>query len=136
LQDMGVEPFLLTHSLKMVIAQRLIRKICPHCKTEDRLGVQGLTNYLPGLIKPDAVYYRGKGCEYCHSTGFSGRMVIGEHFIVDDELSALILQNTPLTKLRAMVVKKGFKNLWEDGLEKALSGQTSLPEVMREITLL
>jgi type IV pilus assembly protein PilB len=132
MQDMGVESFLLTHSLKMVLAQRLIRKICPRCKTREQPEKgQGAENFPP-LKNLSKAYYRGKGCESCHFTGYSRRTVIAEHFIMDENLSTLILRNTSLSELRANLLKKGYKTLQEDGLAKASSGQTSLDEVLRE----
>ncbi len=132
LTDMGIEPFLVANSLKMVIAQRLIRKNCPKCKTTDHIDREFFDKYhLPDTIRQHR-FYRGEGCQYCNHTGFSGREAVIEHLVMDDDFSDLILNRANLTELRTLAKKKGLATLSDIGLNKAIDGTTSLPEVIYE----
>jgi len=123
--DMGIEPFMVASSLSAVLAQRLVRVICPHCKesyTPERAyaGVE-----LPPLL------YRGRGCEKCFNLGSIGRIGIYELLPIDAELCSMIIRREPAGAIKEYAVSKGMRTLREDGLDKARQGITTIEEVLR-----
>ena len=132
LVDMGIEPFLVSSSLLMVCAQRLLRKICPHCKEAFKVPTD-VTSRL-GLSNEDVsanTYYRGRGCSRCKDTGFLGRLAILEVLSITNALREQILHDTSAKVLKDLALKEGLKTLRLAGLEKAKAGLTSLDEVLR-----
>jgi len=128
LLDMGVEPFLVASSVEAVLAQRLIRTLCPHCKEP----------YEPDPIDcpPDfdprgATIYRPVGCRECRMTGFAGRKGIFELMVMDDEIRELVLQRVSAGKIRNLAIQHGMVMLREDGWSKVRRGLTTIQEVMR-----
>ncbi len=127
LLDMGMEPFIVATSLLAVIAQRLLRKICPHCKTTYTPKEEDLVPYhLERLQK--MTLYKGKGCEKCKYTGYRGRMGIFEVLEVTPEINQLIAQRA--TSYEIEKVAK-IESMFEDGIKKVLAGTTTLDEVLR-----
>jgi len=134
LVDMGVEPFLVASSLMAVMAQRLVRRVCPQCRdayrpTAEELKEVGLT--------PEAVtragsptIYRAKGCDACAGTGYRGRTGIYELLMVDDDIRQLTLKNVDSTSIKKTGVQKGMLTLLDDGARKVLAGETTLAEVL------
>ncbi|UFS71595.1 type II secretion system ATPase GspE [Geomonas sp. RF6] len=123
--DMGIEPFMVASSLSAVLAQRLVRVICPHCKE----------SYKPersyaGIELPDRLY-RGRGCDKCFGLGTVGRMGIYELLLVDSEMVSMIIRQTPAGTIKEYAISKGMKTLREDGLAKAFAGVTTIEEVLR-----
>jgi type IV pilus assembly protein PilB len=131
LTDMGVEPFLLAPSLLGIIAQRLVRKICPQCK-ESYQPSQAELNAI-GLYAPnkDVLFYRGTGCVQCKDMGYKGRTSIHELLVLDENIRGLITDRAPLNILRAEALKSGFKDIRFDGLKKVFAGTTSIEELLR-----
>ncbi len=132
LAEMGVEPFLAASSVVGVLAQRLVRTICPHCKesyqpTPEVFEEMGLAATFP----EGATFYRGKGCDHCMDIGYRGRAGIYELLTVDDEIRDLVLKKSDSATIKSAASRRGMIPLREAGLQKALSGQTSLEEVMR-----
>ncbi len=123
LTDMGVENYLISSSLVAVLAQRLVRVICPRCKVEDepRMSPQGET------IRT----WRGLGCEHCFGTGYSGRVGIFELMEMNDEIRKLIMRNADATEIAAAARRHGMRTLREDGWEKVRAGLTTAEEVLR-----
>lgn len=126
--DMGVEPFLITSSLIGVLSQRLIRKVCPHCKEEykgshDILGEIG--------IRGDVGLVRGRGCHECRFTGYLGREGLFELLLITEGIRRLIIQKANASEIKAQALKEGFRTMREEGLIKVLKGITTLEEVMR-----
>ena len=133
LLDLGLEPFLITATLEGIIAQRLVRKICPSCKesftpSEELLMELGLT---PDDLGGRSVY-RGRGCDFCHHSGYKGRMAIFEIIVLDDELRELIMKNISTQILRNESRKRGMRTLRESGLLAIFDGLTTIDEVVRE----
>jgi general secretion pathway protein E len=128
LHDMGVESFLLSSTLRGILAQRLVRAICPSCKELDATSarVEGDMLHIPGE-------YRGIGCEQCAFTGYRGRVGIFELIVVDDDLRNLIMQNVDANKIRELARRKGMRTLLEDGTDKIKAGMTTLSELLRVI---
>jgi type II secretory ATPase GspE/PulE/Tfp pilus assembly ATPase PilB-like protein len=123
LTDMGVENYLITSSLVAVLAQRLVRVICTHCKAPDgtRMSPEG------ELIQ----CYRGHGCEHCFSSGYSGRVGIFEMMELSDEIRKLIMHNGDAVAITDAARRNGMRNLREDGWLKIANGTTTADEVMR-----
>jgi len=128
--EMGVKPYILASSLSGVIAQRLVRKICPHCKTEYEATLQDkLAIGLPE--DKDYILYKGAGCENCNDTGYKGRIGVFEILPISNELRNLITKDTSTNKLFEAAKKEGLVTLREDGVDKVLRGVTTVQEVLR-----
>jgi type IV pilus assembly protein PilB len=133
LADLGMEPFLITATLEGVIAQRLVRKVCPRCReaynpTEDELFQLSLT---PDDLQGRQIF-RGRGCDFCNNSGYKGRMGLFEIMVLDDELRELIIQNASTQVLRAEALKRGMRTLRQSGLLAIFDGLTTIDEVVRE----
>jgi general secretion pathway protein E/type IV pilus assembly protein PilB len=130
--DMGADPFMVGAATVGIEAQRLVRKICPYCKTKSKPNpalIEPLKEKIPGI--ETKTFYKGKGCDYCNNTGYKGRTLITEIFIIDDELSSMIAKNASLNDLEIKAKQKGYKPMFIDGLVKALQGETTLEEIFR-----
>jgi len=127
--DMGIEGYLLASTIKGVLAQRLVRVICPHCKQQDK-EVTDEERKLLG-IKPSIALYKGRGCEECVGTGYKGRTGIFELFLIDEDIRKLITKNVDTMILKKEAKNKGMKTLIEDGAEKIKQGITTIGEVLR-----
>ncbi len=128
--DMGVESFLLSSTIRGILAQRLVRVICPECKMKDPNDLGREDIELHWGIK-DFELFKGRGCEHCAHTGFYGRMGIYELLIVDDSIRTLILKNSDANVIRAEARKRGMVTLLEEGLQKVIKGLTTYTEVLR-----
>ena len=121
--EMGVEPYLLASTLKGVVAQRLVRKLCPHCKKS--VPATDIEFKKFGVEK----IYKPVGCEKCGGTGFFGRIALHEILRVDKNISELILYSRDLEKIRQTSLSNGLKTLAADGIEKVRAGLTTLEEL-------
>jgi type IV pilus assembly protein PilB len=132
MMNMGVEPFLLSSSVLAIIAQRLLRRLCPHCK-EPYVPPAELAEKLrlKKITKEKTQLFRPKGCKRCFETGYSGRVGITEVLVLTSEIKELILQRVGEYRLKEAGRKEGMVTMREDGLLKALRGLTSLEEVLR-----
>lgn len=135
--DMGLEPFLVASSVREVMAQRLVRRLCPHCREPhqpalaireklDKLGTQ-----FPALFAASPQWFEARGCPKCQHTGYRGRLGIYEVAALNDEIAEMILHQRPLHEMEQAVRKTGFRDLLEDGLLKVWQGETSVEEVIR-----
>jgi type II secretion system protein E len=131
LMYMGIEPFLLSSSLNLVIAQRLVRKICEHCKEPVTLSDEVLArlNIDSDKIK-SPVFYHGRGCNICGDTGFLGRLPIFEFLVMDSEMREMVTNRASEAKVRALARSKGYGGLLESGVSKILQGLTTAEEVL------
>ena len=135
LVNMGVEPYLINASLACVVAQRLVRKICLHCKQAYALKdevAQSLKLDVHKIV--NLQFYKGKGCQYCFNTGYSGRTVIAEVLQLSQKIRDLVLGGAQEQFIKQQARKEGMKTLREDGLEAALKGYTTIEEVLRVTT--
>ncbi|MHC4912573.1 MAG: GspE/PulE family protein [Planctomycetota bacterium] len=129
---MGVEPYLLASSLNLVVAQRLVRRICEHCKEPVKLSGEVLKHLKvePGKAK-EATFYHGKGCKSCDDTGYSGRLPIFEFLVMDNDMREVLINNGGSeSQIRAMAREKGYGGLLESGVSNMLQGLTSAEEVL------
>jgi general secretion pathway protein E len=130
--DMGIEPFLVASSLSVVLAQRLVRTICPHCREAydpsevERSYCASFTSHAAPLR-----LYRGKGCEKCKGKGYTGRTGIFEMLVIDNGIRPMISDKTDSQTIKNHAVSKGMKTLRQDGIEKVIKGITTLEEVLR-----
>ena len=127
--DMGVEPYLVSSSLEMVLAQRLVRLICKHCKEETPTADLDALRVEFGNLVPEVVY-RGKGCRNCQGTGFRGRQGIFELMPVTEEVRALIIERVSSGVLRKKAIAQGMHSLREDGWRLVREGKTTIDEVV------
>jgi type IV pilus assembly protein PilB len=130
LLDLGVAPYLASASLVAVLAQRLVRKICPNCKSEyePAASVKKAVEKLSGKVEK---FYRGVGCKKCRNTGYAGRIAIHELFVPNEQIMEMIAERASLKKLRAGAIRNGMISLQADGIEKVKAGITSIEEVLR-----
>lgn len=132
LTDIGVKPFLVASSVRGIMAQRLVRTICKHCKEEVEPSELELRLLGPAAEQVRAAQiYQGGGCNECNHTGYRGRIGIFEIFVITDEARHLIYDEAGSTELRRKARELGMRTLREDGLRKVISGQTTLEEVLR-----
>jgi general secretion pathway protein E len=130
--DMGIEPYLISSSVVGVMAQRLLRTICPDCRRPwHPQDLSELPAELRQLGTTDPQLYKGLGCETCLKTGYVGRTAISELMVIDDEIRDLIIQRHGAHVVKQAAVNKGMTTLRQDGLRKALAGVTTLEEVYR-----
>ncbi len=132
--DMGVEPFLISSSVIGVMAQRLVRKICPKC-IEEYIPEESIFDDLKlNITLPDKgkiKLYRGKGCDYCKNTGYYGRIAIFEMIEINDEIRSMILRKISSNEIKEVAIRYGMKTLLDSGITRALEGITSIDEVFR-----
>ncbi len=134
LMDLNVDRFLLTSALKIIISQRLIRRICSSCKTSYNPTDDEL-DYLTSLgFENNDTFYQGEGCKVCNGTGYSGRIVIGEIMIINKELIELITEGAPIIKIKEAAIKAGTVLMASDGIKKAINGVTTIKEVRRVVS--
>ncbi|MCX5658749.1 MAG: ATPase, T2SS/T4P/T4SS family [Planctomycetota bacterium] len=131
--DLGLDSFLITATLEGIIAQRLVRKICPRCKEAYEPADEHLMEL--GLTRDDVqgkTFYRGVGCEYCNNTAYKGRQGIFELMLLTDDIREMIMQNASSQQLRVALRKKGMRSLRQSGLMAIFDGATSIDEVVKE----
>ena len=130
--DMGIDPFLITSSVEMFVAQRLIRKICSQCKEPSKTPLE--KTQLAGLpkgIDSSKPVFRGKGCNACNKTGYKGRTGIYELLVMNETIRDMILRKESSEKVEAKAIELGMKPMSQDGWEKVFAGITTPEEVQR-----
>jgi type IV pilus assembly protein PilB len=132
LVDIGIQPFLVASSVMAIMAQRLVRKVCPKC----RVKYEPPAHLLNGLgLRPEIVkkanFLRGKGCNYCNKTGYRGRMGIFELMTMTAQVREMTFKGDSTLNIRKLARKQAMRTLFEDGIVKVLRGMTTLDEVLR-----
>jgi type IV pilus assembly protein PilB len=132
LVDIGIQPFLVASSVLAIMAQRLVRKVCPKCKVryEPPAHVLAGLGLRPELAKK-ANFMRGKGCNHCNKKGYRGRMGIYELMSMTAQVREMTFKGESTQNVRRMARKQGMRTLFEDGMVKAIKGQTTIDEVLR-----
>jgi len=133
LLDMGIEPFLVSSSVIAVMAQRLVRRVCPNCREPYRPALEELhqLNLSSDQLEGRTAYRPGPGCAECKQTGYRGRTGIHELLVVDDDIRGLVMKNADASAIRRAATAKGMNTLREDGADKLLAGVTTVEEVLR-----
>ncbi|MFA6321024.1 MAG: ATPase, T2SS/T4P/T4SS family [Candidatus Omnitrophota bacterium] len=131
LVNMGVEPFLLTSSVILVGAQRLVRRICNNCKEPYELSPDIAQRMNLKFGKDKVIFYKGKGCEKCFNSGYKGRVGLLEVLVMTPKIKALVMENAQEHKIREEARREGMMTLRENGIKNALAGTTTLEEVFR-----
>ncbi|MDR1460095.1 MAG: GspE/PulE family protein [Campylobacteraceae bacterium] len=128
--DMGIEPYLISGALVAIEAQRLVRKLCPNCKTKINLP-KSMYERIKSFIPDNYVFYKAVGCEKCSQTGYLGREMISEILPISEKISSMIAQGTTKEELKKQAYAEGFIDLFKDGIIRAAKGITSIDEVLR-----
>lgn len=138
LTDMKVEPFLVASTVNIIIAQRLVRKICTSCKVQEVIPLTDMTKHFPEVLTKKyfgegekIVQFRGRGCQICRQTGYSGRLGIFEVLEVSKEIKKLITEKSDSDVINREAIKEGMMTMLEDGLQKISKGETTMEEVLR-----
>ena len=135
--EMGAKPYLVASSVNTVIAQRLVREICEHCKISYKITEaehQSLSEVIPKkLLEKAEVFYRGQGCPHCNQTGYRGRISINEVLVINDVIRESILRHDSSAKMKQIAIADGMTTMLEDGFQKASEGITTIEEVLRVI---
>lgn len=132
LLDMGIEPYLVSSSVECFIAQRLVRLICPECKSQVPAKQEMVKGFdLGNLDLSKLVIFEGKGCESCKFTGYKGRTAIYEFLVMNDAMREMVLERLPANQIQKKAISFGMKTLRQDGWEKVLKGMTTISEVIR-----
>ncbi len=128
--DMGIEPYLLSSALIAVVAQRLIRRVCPDCKTSYKAPAE-LIEQFGWQDRGNIRLLKGRGCKECYDSGYKGRLAIHEILVVEGKFQQLVMSNPSRDELKAYIEENGLKTLLHDGLEQVLAGRTTIEEVSR-----
>lgn len=141
LYDMKVEPFLVASTVNLIIGQRLVRKICPHCKVSQTVTVLDLQKYLslqtiqkhyiPVGKNQEVRIYKGQGCRVCHNTGYQGRIGIYEVLEMTKAMRELVSSKAETDDIAALALKEGMTTMYDDGIDKITRGLTTLEEILR-----
>jgi type IV pilus assembly protein PilB len=129
LVEMGIDSTLAAPALIGVMAQRLVRRLCPHCKVPVTLKPEEIERYFEWDGKTPVQVFRAQGCERCNRLGYLGRIAIHEMVLINDALRAAIIQKAPVSVIREQAVRDGFTNLHYDGIKKVLRGLTTFDEI-------
>ena len=137
LNEMGVEPFITAAAVSGVLAQRLARRLCPHCAEPYDVTADDLTALRVGRARAEALdgsrVFRKVGCARCSRTGYRGRIGIFEYMRMNDELESLTSRKATRDELEAAALRNGMRSLWDDGMDKVLAGLTSVEELARVV---
>jgi type IV pilus assembly protein PilB len=128
--NIGVEPYLISAAVNAILAQRLVRKICQHCK-EEFVPSSEMKEFLTLQGFASDKTFKGKGCDRCRKTGYSGRLGIYELLVMDDNLRDMVTSNPDVTHLRKLCRERGLVTLRDDGIQKVMKGLTTVDEILR-----
>jgi general secretion pathway protein E len=128
--NMEIEPFMLCSAILGVMGMRLVRSVCPHC-AQPYTPEPSMLKVIPEELRAQAQFRRGAGCEHCTQTGFSGRLPVTELLVVDEPFREAILKKMTTSALEDIAIQHGMRTLWQNGLQRAIHGQTSLEETVR-----
>ena len=128
--NMEIEPFMLASSMLGVMGLRLMRSNCPDC-TQPYEPEPSQLKVLPEALLPDAQFRRGIGCDRCNQTGYAGRLPVSELLVVNEPFREAVLKKMPTSALEEIAIQQGMRTLWQNGLHRAITGQTTLEETIR-----
>ncbi|MCX6703694.1 MAG: GspE/PulE family protein [Candidatus Zambryskibacteria bacterium] len=136
LLDMGIEEYLVASTVSIAIGQRLVRKICNHCKEKTEISRamrESMPEHMTTFLNETTTFYKGAGCSTCNNSGYSGRICINEVLVSDEAIKKAILTKTSSSDIQKIAVASGMTTMFEDGLKKVKNGDTTLEEVFRVI---
>ena len=133
LMDLGVEPYLIASTLVGIVAQRMVRRICTHCRAPSQLPVEEQIAYDDEMKEQSTTFYSGAGCNLCANTGYGGRTGIFELLIMTEEIRRILLSSASAGAIRAQALSEGMITMKRDGMLKVKEGITSVSEVMRSV---
>jgi type II secretory ATPase GspE/PulE/Tfp pilus assembly ATPase PilB-like protein len=128
--NMEIEPFMLASSILAVMGLRLVRTVCPNCAQPYQPAPSQL-KVIPEALIPEAQFRQGAGCDQCHQTGYSGRVPVSELLVVNEPFREAVLKKMPTSALEEIAIQQGMCTLWQNGLARAIAGQTTLEETIR-----
>jgi type II secretory ATPase GspE/PulE/Tfp pilus assembly ATPase PilB-like protein len=128
--NMEIEPFMLASSILAVMGLRLVRSVCPNCAQSYEPAASQL-KVIPEALVSEAQFRQGAGCEQCHQTGYSGRVPVSELLVVNEPFREAVLKKMPTSALEEIAIQQGMRTLWQNGLARAIAGQTTLEETIR-----
>jgi type II secretory ATPase GspE/PulE/Tfp pilus assembly ATPase PilB-like protein len=128
--NMEIEPFMLASSIHSVMGLRLVRKNCPNCAQPYEPPPSQL-KMIPEPLLAEAQFQRGAGCEHCNQTGYAGRMPVSELLLATEPFRGAVLKKMPTSALEEIAIKEGMRTIWQNGLHRAITGQTTLEEIIR-----
>jgi general secretion pathway protein E len=133
LLDMGVEDYLLTSTINGILAQRLVRRLCPDCREPFRPRPEMAARFLnlPGVDDSDLTLYHPRGCDACQGSGYRGRLVIAEVLMMTDRIRQAVLKHATATEIQRIAIEQDMLTMYQDGLRKAAAGHTTVEEVLR-----
>lgn len=132
LVDMGIQPFLLAASLTAIINQRLVRKLCPHCR-EPYAATESIQRELGLRLPENSKFYKARGCPQCQNTGYSGVIALFELYRPSEELNKMVVAKESIQAVRTQAYKEGLFSLKKDGIQKALAGLATLEDVLNSL---
>jgi type II secretory ATPase GspE/PulE/Tfp pilus assembly ATPase PilB-like protein len=130
--NMEIEPFMLASSILGVMGLRLVRSNCPKC-TQPYEPEPSQLKIVPEALLPEAQFRRGAGCEHCNNTGFGGRLPVTEMLVVTEPFREAVLKKQQTSALEQVATQEGMRTLWQNGLQRAVTGQTTLEEIIRVV---
>jgi len=128
--NMEIEPFMLASSILAVMGLRLVRRVCPNCAQPCEPPPSQL-KLVPEPLLAEAQFRHGAGCDQCNQTGYSGRLPVSELLVVNEPFREAVLKKVPTSALEEIAIQQGLRTLWQNGLQRALTGQTTLEEIVR-----
>jgi type II secretory ATPase GspE/PulE/Tfp pilus assembly ATPase PilB-like protein len=128
--NMEIEPFMLSSSILAVMGLRLVRSVCPNCAQPYEPAPSQL-KVIPEALVSQAQFRQGAGCEQCHQTGYSGRVPVSEMLAVNEPFREAVLKKMPTSALEEIAIEQGMRTLWQNGLSRAIKGETTLEETIR-----
>jgi len=133
LQDLGAESYLICSALAGTISQRIVRRVCPHCREAYEPAAEELAAYKEEMGEPPDKFYRGAGCNLCGGTGFMGQCGIFELMTLSEKVKQMFIENTAASQIRAQAIEEGMEPLKHDAMLKVKEGITTIPEVLRNV---
>lgn len=133
LMDLGIEPFLITSAMVGIIAQRLVRRVCPHCRVLREVPEEEQIAYEKEMGEKRTEFYHGTGCNYCALTGYHDRMGVYEVLMMSEEIRRLVLMGASADAIKNQAIEEGMSTMWRDGMLKVQAGDTTPREVMRNV---
>jgi general secretion pathway protein E len=128
--NMEIEPFMLASSVIAVMGLRLVRRVCPNCSQPHEPSPSQL-KVVPEALVAQAQFRRGSGCDQCAQTGYSGRLPVSELLLANEPFREAVLKKVPTSTLEEIAIQNGMRTLWQNGLQRAMTGQTTLDETVR-----